>query len=242
LIVPDKDLLMNQAESEIKLQSSTGNTSSEPRLRRVLGLWDLILYGMILIQLVSPVPIYGLIQARSAGNALPTILFALVAIMFTAISYGRMTTMYPMAGSAYTYVARGVNPHLGFVVGWVMILDYLIVPLISIIIPALALQRLLPWLPFPVLTLLVATAMSLLNLGGIKATNRVNMFVLLITGTVVILFFVLAVRFLYLKTGWSSVLSMKPFYDPATFSFTSVLSGTSLAALTYIGFDILTTL
>ena len=242
MTVPDKDFFMNQIESEIKIQSSTGNTSSEPRLRRVLGLWDLILYGMILIQLVSPVPIYGLIQARSAGNALPTILFALVAIMFTAISYGRMTTMFPMAGSAYTYVARGVNPHLGFVVGWVMILDYLIVPLISIIIPALALQRLLPWLPFPVLTLLVATGMSLLNLGGIKATNRVNMFVLLITGTVVILFFVLAVRFLYLKTGWSSVFSIKPFYDPATFSFTSVLSGTSLAALTYIGFDSVTTL
>jgi amino acid transporter len=205
LIIPNKALFMNQVENEIVIQSSPGSTSSEPRLRRVLGLWDLILYGMILIQLVSPVPIYGLIQARSAGNALPTILFALVAIMFTALSYGRMTTMYPMAGSAYTYVARGVNPHLGFVVGWVMFLDYLIVPLISIIIPALALQRLLPWLPFPVLTLLVA-------------------------------------RFLYLKTGWSSVFSIKPFYDPATFSFTSVLSGTSLAALTYIGFDSVTTL
>jgi len=233
---------MNKVETEIKITSSAGTISSEPRLRRVLGLWDLILYGMILIQLVSPVPIYGLIQARSAGNALPTILFALVAIMFTAISYGRMTTMFPMAGSAYTYVARGVNPHLGFVVGWVMILDYLIVPLISIIIPALALQRLLPWLPFPVLTLLVATGMSLLNLGGIRATNRVNMFVLLITGTVVILFFVLAVRFLYLKTGWNSVFSIKPFYNPAMFSFSSVLSGTSLAALTYIGFDSVTTL
>ena len=233
---------MNSNDSKTATQSPQGNLSSETRLNRVLGLWDLVVYGMILIQLVSPVPIYGLIQARSAGNALPTILFALVAIMFTAVSYGRMTTMFPMAGSAYTYVARGINIHLGFIVGWVMFLDYMIVPLISIIIPALALQRLLPWLPFPVLTLVVATGMSALNLGGVRATNRANAIVLIITGAVVILFFVLAVRFLYLKTGLSGVFSIKPFYDPVVFNFSSVLSGTSLAALTYIGFDGVTTL
>ena len=150
--------------------------------------------------------------------------------------------MFPMAGSAYTYVARGVNVHLGFVVGWAMFLDYMIVPLISIIIPALALQRLLPWLPFPLLTLVVAVGMSALNLGGVKATNRVNTFVLIVTGAVLIVFFVLAVRFLFLKTGLSGVLSIKPFYDPEVFNFKAIISGTSLAALTYIGFDGVTTL
>jgi amino acid transporter len=223
-------------------ESLKGDSSSAPRLNRVLGLWDLVIYGMILMQLVSPVPIYGLIQSRSGGNALPTIIFALFAILFTAFSYGRMTTMFPMAGSAYTYVARGVNLHLGFVVGWAMFLDYMIVPLISIIIPALALQRLLPWLPFPLLTLVVAIGMSALNLGGVRATNRVNTFVLIVTGAVLIIFFVLAVRFLFLKTGLSGVFSIKPFYDPDVFNFRAIISGTSLAALTYIGFDGVTTL
>ena len=233
---------MSQNESNNGIQSSQEGASSAPRLNRVLGLWDLVIYGMILMQLVSPVPIYGLIQSRSGGNALPTIIFALFAILFTAFSYGRMTTMFPMAGSAYTYVARGVNIHLGFVVGWAMFLDYMIVPLISIIIPALALQRLLPWLPFPLLTLVVATGMSALNLGGVKATNRVNTFVLIVTGAVLIVFFVLAVRFLFLKTGLSGVFSIKPFYDPDVFNLKSIISGTSLAALTYIGFDGVTTL
>jgi putrescine importer len=233
---------MNTNESQSGSKKSQGNLTSEPHLNRVLGLWDLVIYGMILMQLVSPVPIYGLIQSRSAGNALPTIIFALFAILFTAFSYGRMTTMFPMAGSAYTYVARGVNVHLGFVVGWAMFLDYMIVPLISIIIPALALQRLLPWLPFPLLTLIVAAGMSALNLGGVKATNRVNTFVLITTGAVLIIFFVLAVRFLFLKTGLSGVLSIKPFYDPEVFNFKAIISGTSLAALTYIGFDGVTTL
>jgi putrescine importer len=233
---------MSINKENTSIQSSNGASASAPRLNRVLGLWDLVIYGMILMQLVSPVPIYGLIQARSGGNALPTIIFALFAILFTAISYGRMTTMFPMAGSAYTYVARGVNLHLGFVVGWAMFLDYMIVPLISIIIPALALQRLIPWLPFPLLTLVVAAGMSALNLGGVRATNRVNTFVLIVTGTVLIIFFVLAVRFLFLKTGLSGVFSIKPFYDPAVFNFRAIISGTSLAALTYIGFDGVTTL
>ena len=233
---------MSLSENKNVTLSTSGDSSSAPHLNRVLGLWDLVIYGMILMQLVSPVPIYGLIQSRSGGNALPTIIFALFAILFTALSYGRMVTMFPMAGSAYTYVARGVNLHLGFVVGWAMFLDYMIVPLISIIIPALALQRLLPWLPFPLLTLVVAVGMSALNLGGVRATNRVNMFVLVVTGAVLIVFFVLAVRFLFLKTGLSGVFSIKPFYDPEVFNFSAIISGTSLAALTYIGFDGVTTL
>jgi len=197
---------------------------------------------MILMQLVAPVPIYGLIQLRSAGNALPTILFAMIAMLFTAISYGRMVFKYPMAGSAYTYVARSINPHLGFLVGWAMVLDYLIVPLISIIIPALVLQQLLPGVPFPFLTLIVIFAMTFLNLGGIKATNRANTLLLIITGTAVLIFIVMAVRFLYFKSGWNGVFSITPFYDSQKFSFSHILTGTSLAALTYIGFDEVTTL
>jgi len=223
------------------MENQTGS-SSVPHLKRVLGLWDLIIYGMIFMQLVAPVPIYGLIQLRSAGNALPTILFAMIAMMFTALSYGRMTFKYPMAGSAYTYVSRSINPHLGFLVGWAMVLDYLIVPLISIIIPGLVLKQLLPGVPFPILTLIVILVMTSLNLGGIKATTRANTLLLMITGAAVIIFIVMVIRFLYFKSGWSGVLSVTPFYDPQSFSFRHIITGTSLAALTYIGFDEVTTL
>lgn len=194
------------------------------------------------MQLVAPVPIYGLIQLRSSGNALPTILFAMIAMLFTALSYGRMTFKYPMAGSAYTYVGRSINPHLGFLVGWVMVLDYLIVPLISIIIPALVLQQQLPGVSFPVLTLIVIVVMTLFNLGGMKATNRVNTFLLFITGMAVIIFIVMAVRFIYFRSGWDGVFSVTPLYDSQNFSISHILTGTSLAALTYIGFDEVTTL
>ncbi len=218
------------------------------RLNPVLGLRDLIVYGMVIIQLVAPIPIFGLVQQRSNGHAVTTILVAMVAMMLTAVSYGRMAALYPMAGSAYTYVSRSLNPHLGFVAGWAMFLDYIIIPLMSTIVPALAIEVLIsrtdwmPAVPYPVVALAVASLMTALNLRGIRNTARANFILLIVTGMVVLGFMILAVRYAFLRSGWGGVFSIEPFYDHRTFSLNSILTGTSLAALTYIGFDGVTTL
>src|SRR5271157_72184 len=107
------------------------NSASEPHLRRVLTLWDLIFYGIVLIQPIAPVPLYGVAQKLSDGHFVTIIFIAMFAMMITAFSYGRMAALYPTAGSAYTYVGRGLNLHLGFLVGWAMFLDYLLQPLIN---------------------------------------------------------------------------------------------------------------
>jgi len=221
---------------------TTPASASAPRLKRVLTLSHLLVYGMIIMQVVAPIPIFGLLEERSDGHAVTTVLIAMVAMMITAISYGRMAMLYPVAGSAYTYVARSINPHLGFLTGWSLFLDYLIIPLISAIIPALAIQRLLPWVPFPALTLLIVTAMTVLNLYGIRATVRANAILLVVSSAVVILFFVLAARYLFLNMGWDGLISLHPVYNPAAFKSGTILGGVSLAAMTYIGFDGLTTL
>jgi putrescine importer len=213
-----------------------------PGLKRVLTLWDLIVYGMIIVQMVAPVPIAGLLEQRSNGHAVTVVLIALIGMMITAISYGRMAVVYPMAGSAYSYVARSINPHLGFFTGWAMFLDYLLIPLISAIIPALALQRLLPGMPFAALTFLVVLGMTALNLRGIKATARANLALLIVTSAVVGLFLIFAVRYLWNREGWGGIFSTHPFYNPATFHATSIFGGISLAVLSYIGFDGVSTL
>jgi amino acid transporter len=208
----------------------------------VLGLWDLIIYGMIIVQIVAPVPIAGLLEQRSNGHAVTVVLLALVGMMITAVSYGRMAVIYPMAGSAYSYVARSINPHLGFFTGWAMFLDYLLIPLISAMIPALAIQRLVPGIPFAVLTFLVVLGMTVLNLGGIKATARANLLLLVVTSAVVGVFLILAIRYLWRKAGWSGIISLHPIYNPATFSTRTLFGGISLAVLSYIGFDGVSTL
>src|ERR1700674_3704798 len=107
---------------------------SAPRLRRTLTLWDLILYGVIVIQPVAPMSVFGVLSNRGRGHVVTTILIAMVAMLFTAISYGRMARVYPSAGSAFTYVGQEINSSLGYVVGWGMGMDYILNPLICTII------------------------------------------------------------------------------------------------------------
>jgi amino acid transporter len=211
-------------------------------LRRVLSLWDLVLYGIVLIMPIAPVPLFGIVQKLSLGHAVTTILIAMVAMMLTAFSYGRMAALYPSAGSAYTYVGRGLNPHLGFLAGWAMILDYLLVPLICTIYAALTLQRLLPVVPYVVWAALLAGAMTVVNLRGIRTTTRTNLVFCVVMFGVVLWFMVLAVRFLFGHQGWHGLFAVQPFYSPATFHFSSIAAATSVAALTYGGFDGVTTL
>ena len=211
-------------------------------LRRVLGLRDLILYGIVLIMPIAPLPLFGVAQKLSNGHAVTTILLAMVAMTCTAFSYGRMAALYPAAGSAYTYVGEGLHPRLGFLAGWAMFLDYLLVPLICTIYGALTVQRLVPQVPYWMWAFLFALMMTAVNLRGIRATANVNLTLMVIMTGVVMVFIVLAVRFLFHAHGWSGLFSTKPFYDPATFRWPAIATATGVAALTYGGFDGVSTL
>jgi len=217
--------------------------TSAPSLKRVLSLWDLVFYGIVLIQPIAPVPLYGVAQKLSDGHFATTILIAMFAMLITAVSYGRMAALYPAAGSAYTYVGKGLNPHLGFLAGWAMFLDYVLQPLINTVWIATALHaRYLPSVPFVAWAGIIAAIITLLNLRGVRSSARANKVLLFSMFVVVAAFLVLAIRFLFRADGLSGLFSIKPFYDPATFNSHRVWTATSFAALTYIGFDGVTTL
>src|SRR5207253_1897023 len=223
--------------------STTDTTSSAPRLKRVLTLWDLIFYGIVLIQPIAPVPLFGVAQKLSDGHFATIILIAMFAMMITAVSYGRMAALYPSAGSAYTYVGKGLNPHLRFLAGWAMFLDYLLQPLINTVWMSTALhERYLPQVPFMAWAAIIAGIITLLNLRGIRSSARANKVLLFFMFIVVGFFIVLAVRYLFYSQGLRGLFSIQPFYDPRTFDSHRVWSATSFAALTYIGFDGVTTL
>jgi putrescine importer len=225
------------------METSTAAPSAVPRLRRTLTLWDLIFYGIVLIQPIAPVPLYGVAQKLSDGHFVTIILIALFAMLITAVSYGRMGALYPTAGSAYTYVGKGLNPHLGFLAGWAMILDYLLQPLINTVWISTALhERYLPQIPYIAWAALIAGIMTVLNLAGVKSSSRANKVLLAVMSVVVIFFVVLAIRYLYRGQGWGGLFSMQPLYNPKTFNSHKILTATSFAALTYIGFDGVTTL
>ena len=225
------------------METSTAAPAAIPRLRRTLTLWDLIFYGIVLIQPIAPVPLYGVAQRLSDGHFVTIILIALFAMLITAVSYGRMGALYPTAGSAYTYVGKGLNPHLGFLAGWAMILDYLLQPLINTVWIATALhERYVHQVPFVVWAAIIVGIMTVLNLAGVKSSANANKILLAVMSVVVVFFIVLAVKFLYGGQGWAGLFSLQPIYDPRTFNSHKILTATSFAALTYIGFDGVTTL
>lgn len=216
-------------------------TVEAPRLRRALGLWDLVLYGIIVIQPVAPMSVFGVLMVRGQGHAVTTILIAMIAMLFTAISYGRMARAYPSAGSAFTYVGQEVHPSLGFVTGWSMAMDYMLNPLICIIWCSKAAMNFAPGVPYWAWTIFFFVLFTALNLRGVRASARTNAVLAVGMGVVITIFFVVAARFISGMAHPEGYFT-RPFYDPATFDLKTVLGGTSLAVLTYIGFDGISTL
>lgn len=220
--------------------SSTG--TPVPQLPRVLGVWALILYGIVAVTPSAPVTVFGIAQRDSGGHALDTILFAMVAMVLTATSYGRMAALYPSAGSAYAYVGRGLNAHLGFLAGWAMLLDYIFIPLFCVIYGSGALLRLVPALPNVVATALFAAAITFANLRGIKTAARSSEVMVGAMMLVLLTFIGLAIRYIVSVGGASALVSTRPFYNPETFDLQTIGVATAFAALTYLGFDSVTTL
>jgi amino acid transporter len=219
------------------------NASVSPsHLRRVLKLRDLILYGIVIITPIAPVPIYGVAQTLSRGHVILTLAIAGVAMMLTAWSYGRMSHLYPSAGSAYVYVGRGLNTHLGFFAGWTMALDYVVLPIVAIVQASLAISRLLPSVPYAAWVTGFTVLVTVLNLRGIRTTARTNMALLTVMTFVIAAFFILAIKYVSDMHGPAGLLSIRPIYDPETFDIRAIAIATSFAALTYIGFDGVTTL
>jgi amino acid transporter len=216
--------------------------NSNPSLKRVLGLPALVLYGIILIQPTAPMPLFGAAAVKAQGHVVTTILIGMVAMLFTAISYGRMANAYPSAGSAYTYVSREIHPALGYLVGWGMIFDYVMNPIICVIWCSMAAINFVPEIPFPVYAIFFAILFTAMNLRGIEASARTNAVLAAALGVVILLFLGAAARYLLHQPRLGTGGWLRPFYDPGTFSFSAVSAGASLAVLTYIGFDGISTL
>ena len=220
----------------------TTSVLGAPRLRRTLRLWDLILYGMIVIQPTAPMPVYGVMSARAHGHAVTTVLIAMVAMLFTAISYGRMARAYPSAGSAFTYVGSEIHPALGYVTGWSMAMDYMLNPIVCTILCSKFALNFFPEIPYAALVFVFIALFTGLNLFGIRTSARINEVMAAGMGIVILVFLIAAAHYVFGRPHAGAAFFTRPFYDPRTFTLPAVLGGTSLAVLTYIGFDGISTL
>lgn len=211
-------------------------------LRRSLRFRDLVLYGIILIQPTAPMPVFGVLYQVSHGHVVSVILLAMIAMLFTSVSYGRMARVYPHGGSAFLYVGREIHPSLGYITGWCLVMDYVVNPLICTIWCSHAAQNFLPSVPYPVYVLCFAALFTWLNCRGVETSARINTGMAAALGVVIVLVVAAALRYLFLVIHPGSAQLVLPFYDASSYTNSGLLRGTSIAVLTYIGFDGISTL
>lgn len=216
--------------------------TNQVTLKRSLRFWDLVLYGIVLIQPTAPMPSFGVIYHEASGHVVTAILCAMVAMLLTSVSYGRMARVYPRGGSAFIYVGKELHPSLGYITGWCMAMDYILNPLICTIWCSKAAQNFLPGVPYIVFVILFAVMFTALNLNGVETSARINAAMAAALGVVIVLVVIAALRYLFHIQHQPSSFYTFPFYDRSTFSTQGLLRGTSIAVLTYIGFDGISTL
>lgn len=218
-------------------------TQAEPvGLKRALRFRDLVLYGIILIQPTAPMPVFGVLYEESRGHVVLVILLAMIAMLFTSISYGRMARVYPHGGSAFLYVGKEIHPSLGYITGWCLVLDYVINPLICVIWCSRAAINFVPEVPYIAWAIFFALLFTILNCNGVETSARINAAMAAALGVVIVLVLVASIRWILHLSHPTAGIFLDPLYNRSTFNSSALLHGTSIAVLTYIGFDGISTL
>jgi amino acid transporter len=207
------------------MQTTSNDTASSPgtfQLRRKLRLTHLILYGIVIVQPTAPMPIFGVVSQEARGHVVLPVLLAMIAMLLTATSYGRMARVYPSAGSAYTYVAAEFGNTVGYLTGWMILLDYLLNPIICTIWCSKAAANFLPMIPIPLWSLSFALLFTMLNLRGIEASARTNFWLAGLMSAVVAGMLFCMCRYILHTGPHDGAFLTRPFYDPSTFSWISI--------------------
>lgn len=209
-------------------------------LRRSLGFRDLLVYGLIFMVPIAPFGIFGGVFQGSGGMVALTYAIGMVAMLFTANSYAQMAKAFPLAGSVYTYAGRGIGAPVGFLAGWMVLLDYVLVPGLLYLIASVAMNSLVPGVPVWLWLVLFVLLNTAVNYLGIEMTARVNR-IMLVAELVVLAVFV-GIGVVAVAQGKGQGFSFDAFFTSATFSWPLVFGAVSIAVLSFLGFDGISTL
>jgi putrescine importer len=233
---------------------AAGNSSgpdgrTEPRganstsgFKPVLSLSALVLFGLAFVGPTAPYTFFGVGAAESHGHFAMVYLIAMVAVSFTAASYGKMAAVFPEAGSTYAYASKAIHPIVGYLAGWVMILDYILMPMLCVIIVGATSHKLVPAIPYSAWVIVTAVAITAINLRGIEMTSRATTIFNVVLALSILWFVSAAVWALTHGVGRGTLLSLEPFYSPKDFSLKAVMAATPVAVLSFLGFDGISTL
>jgi amino acid transporter len=210
-------------------------------LRRSLSLGDLLVYGLVFIVPIAPFVIFGVVFNASRGMVPLTYVIGLVAMVFTALSYREMSSSFPVAGSVYAYVGRGLHPAAGFLAGWAILLDYLLIPSLCYVAGAAAMHSVLPHVPQALWIIGFIAFNTTINILGIETTARASK--IFLVGELIVLGAFVVLGAIAVSRGINGAhWNLSPFYNPQVFQPALIFSALSVAVLSFLGFDAISTL
>ncbi|MEH7336128.1 APC family permease [Neobacillus drentensis] len=224
---------------EVKLPTDISKFGYTQELDRTMNVWQLTAFGLNYMVPIAPAIIFGLLLQTSGGTVALPYLLAGVAMLFTAFSYSVMVRNFPLAGSVYSYVGRGWNPHLGFISGWVLTLDYILIPTVTASSSAYFAQQYFPGIPYWILLAIFSVGTGLLNLFGVELISKLGLGLLILGEFVVWLSIIIWAHAVHGGMGTGTLFSAEPFHFT---NFSTLAAGTSLAIFSFLGFDAITTL
>jgi amino acid transporter len=204
-------------------------------LRRTIGLADLVFYGLIFMVPIAPMGIFGSVYSGAGGMVALAYVVGMVALIFTAASYAQMVRAFPLAGSVYNYAGRGITAPVGFLAGWAILLDYVLVPSLLYLVAAVAMHSTVPGVPVWLWLIVFVLFNTVVNAQGIKMTAVLTR--VMLVGELIVLAIFLVVAAIALADGKGRGWSWTPLYDAHTFTWPLVFGAVSIAVLSFLGFD-----
>ncbi|MGG1246127.1 APC family permease [Bacillus spizizenii] len=220
----------------------TKNIPDNSGLRKVMKTRDLVIFGMVFMAPVSAQTLFSELSRVSTNHAVLSYLVALVAMLFTALSYGKMAGTFPSSGSTYSYTSKAIHPVAGFIAGWGILLDYLLMPILLCKLSAVYALELFPGVPFWFMLLVFFLPVTISNSLGAAVSSIVNIFMTAIMLISLFLFVGFAIKHISATDGMQGLFTFKGLYQADTFSFQTMMAGASIAVLSYLGFDAVTTM
>ncbi|EKS6735606.1 APC family permease [Enterobacter ludwigii] len=211
------------------------------RLRSSLKLWQVVMMGLAYLTPMTVFDTFGIVSGISDGHVPASYLLALAGVMFTAISYGKLVRQFPEAGSAYTYTQKSIGPHVGFMVGWSSLLDYLFLPMINVLLAKIYLSAMFPDVPPWIWVVGFVTILTLANLKSVNLVANFNTLFVLVQVAIMVVFVVLVVHGLHKGEGVGTVWSLQPFISQNA-HLIPIITGATIVCFSFLGFDAVTTL
>lgn len=209
-------------------------------LNRTLTFWPLVFLGLAFMTMMIIFTTYGIVSQVTQGMVPAAYIIVLIAMMFNVYSYGRMVKIFPSSGTAYAYTQKSIHPNAGFFVGWAIMMDYLLTPMLNYLVVGIYLSSAIPSIPVWVWIVLFAVVVTIVNLLGVKLAANINILLVIFQALVVVIFTAISVKQILGGMGTGTLFSSLPFFNPDV-PFSAVTAGAAILFLSFLGFDTITT-